>query len=144
MERVSALQQSSLFHSLQQEALYSLALSSRTSRFDGGSLIFSEGDETGEQAYVIMSGGVQIFIGSAEQRVTRRMLAPGELFGEFALLSSGRRTASAEAVGKTALMSVSKETLVELIRGWPEIALRMLKLQIERNIELERQLWPKQ
>ncbi len=142
-ERFEALQRSSLFHPLPKDALYSLALSSRTLRFDDASTVFSEGDETGEQAYVVVHGKVRIFIGSAEQRLERRLLNVGDLFGEFALLGSGRRTASAEAVGKLTLMSIQAAPLIELIRAWPELALRMLKVQIERSIELERQLLPK-
>lgn len=140
-DQIAVLQRSPLFGAIPNEALYALALSSKSLKYEAGSLIFSAGDETAEQAFFIVEGEVNIFIGTGEKKLTRRTLAAGELFGEFALFTSGRRTASAEAVSKTVSMSIHKDSLTELIKGWPEIALRMLKVQIERTLELEKLLW---
>jgi len=84
--------------------------------------------ETGEVAYVVKSGRVEIREGG---RVLEA-LGPGGLFGEMAMIDSSPRSASAVAVGPTDLVVIDRETFDALIREVPDFAISVMRLMAKR------------
>ena len=68
-----------------------------------------EGD-FGHSAFVILSGSARVDVGGAEVRE----LTTGDLFGEVAVLASGRRTATVVSTTPMVLASVFKRDLWEI------------------------------
>ncbi|MBP6632598.1 MAG: Crp/Fnr family transcriptional regulator [Kofleriaceae bacterium] len=91
-----------------------------------GTVLFREG-EAGEVMFVIQSGEVEIHRRIGEHDRVLAVLGPGEFFGEMALLSGRPRSASAVVRTTARLVSVTATTLDAMLRGRPEIALRMIK-----------------
>jgi CRP/FNR family cyclic AMP-dependent transcriptional regulator len=91
-----------------------------------GAVLFREG-EAGEVMFVIQSGEVEIHRRIGEHDRVLAVLGPGEFFGEMALLSGRPRSASAVVRTTARLVSVTATTLDAMLRGRPEIALRMIK-----------------
>ncbi len=90
-----------------------------------GECIFNEGD-TGAEMYVVQSGRVRIYLKTQKQIITLATLKKGDFFGEMALLEELPRSASAEAVGEVALISLSKSDFKFLIQQHPDIAMKVL------------------
>lgn len=80
--------------------------------FQAGEIIFQEGDE-GLRAYVVQTGGVEIFKVKDGKRAVLGVVGPGGIFGEMALIDDVPRMASAAAVGVTTVILISRRMLEE-------------------------------
>jgi CRP-like cAMP-binding protein len=69
--------------------------------------------EVGERFYVILSG---MMVVSQELMGTRRVLRPGDYFGEVALTMDIPRTASVRALTQSVVASCDRETFDEFVR----------------------------
>jgi CRP-like cAMP-binding protein len=77
-----------------------------------GRQVVREG-EPGERFYVVLSG---LFSVSQEELGPRRVLRPGDYFGEVALAMSIPRTASVRALTPAVVASCDRETFDQLLR----------------------------
>jgi cAMP-dependent protein kinase regulator len=77
-----------------------------------GATVVREG-EPGDRFYVLLSGMMSV---SQEGLGERRMLRPGDAFGEVALAMQIPRTASVRAVTPAVVASCDAETFDELLR----------------------------
>ena len=97
-------------------------------RFKQGELIFKEGDDAKDEAFVIHAGTIEIrrsFDGV--ERVVNR-IGEGEPLGEMAVFRGGaRRSASAVAAEDVELLVIKEERLEWLVRNRPQLALELLK-----------------
>jgi len=94
--------------------------------YDQGTILFNEGDE-GEEMYIIRSGKVAIKKRVPHGEVTVAMFEKGDFFGEIAMLERITRTATAEMAEAGDLIVIDSETLSDMIKANPEIAVRMLR-----------------
>ena len=84
----------------------------RREEVPGGEAPVVEGDE-GDRFYVVLNG---IFAVSNLGSMPRRMLRPGDYFGEVALAMDIPRTASVRALTTSTVASCDKETFDEFLR----------------------------
>ena len=77
--------------------------------------VIREGDP-GDELYVVYSGRVEVLRDTAAGRRERvAVLGPGDVFGEMALLQTGRRTRSVHTLGKTVLLTLRREDFQRLV-----------------------------
>lgn len=93
-----------------------------------GEALTTEGD-FGYALYAIESGTADV---SADGRVIRT-LGPGDVFGEIAVLASGRRTATVTATSPMRLLALFKRDVWALERDCPDVAQRLRALIAERQ-----------
>jgi voltage-gated potassium channel len=84
---------------------------------DAGTTLVRQGD-FGRGAFAIVSGTADV----VHDDVVLRSLGSGDMFGEIAVLSGGRRTASVVATTDMTLISVLNRDLWRIERDCPEIA----------------------
>lgn len=104
-------------------------------------VVFSEG-EPAETVYFIESGKVSIFLHEFTNRVEIGQRDAGSFFGEMAIVSQGKRTASVTAITDTTLVVLDKEQFLKLMAadaGVKEkvdrvIALRTEELALKENL----------
>jgi CRP/FNR family transcriptional regulator len=97
-------------------------------KFAGGELIFSEGEPCAG-LFVVQTGNVRIFKSSANGR--EQVLAiepPGSSIAELPVFDGGTYPASAEALGETTLLFVSKQDFQALCLQHPQVALKVLRV----------------
>ena len=94
------------------ETLVALSKRMRREEIAGGEAPIIEGDE-GDRFYVVLNG---IFAVSNFGTMPRRMLRPGDYFGEVALAMSVPRTASVRALTPAVVASCDKQTFDEFLR----------------------------
>jgi S1-C subfamily serine protease/rhodanese-related sulfurtransferase len=97
-------------------------------RFKQGEVIFKEGAEAQDEAFVIHAGTVEIrrYFDGVERVVNR--IGEGEPLGEMAVFRGGaRRSASAVAAEDVELLVIKEERLEWLVRNRPQLALELLK-----------------
>lgn len=93
-----------------------------------GEKLASEGD-FGYALYAIESGTATVTADGAQLRT----LGPGDVFGEIALIASGRRTASVVATSPMKLIALFKRDVWALEKSSPEVATRLRALVAERR-----------
>jgi ATP-binding cassette subfamily B protein len=94
------------------EQLFELAKRMRREEVAGGEAPIVEG-EAGDRFYVILNG---LFAVSNFGTLPRRMLRPGDYFGEVALAMNIPRTANVRALTPATVASCDKATFDELLR----------------------------
>ena len=103
------------------------AAEGKTLRFSDGATIHERGD-VAEHAYIVKRGKVEI---RPKGRAVET-IAPGEIFGELALLDHEPRGAGAVAVGEVELVTIDRSVFATLLRDDPDFALTVLRLLARR------------
>ena len=94
----------------------------------GGETLFRAGDP-GDALYIVITGRLS-FAGDDNGRTTARgEIGPGEMVGEFSLLTGEPRSATAYAIRDTDLVELSRPLFEELTRQCPQ-----LMFHLARNI----------
>ena len=109
---VHELSRIGLLASLPGELLNKLAARMTREEVAAGAAIVRQGEE-GDRFYVVLSGMLSV---SQEVRGERRVLRPGDYFGEVALAMDMPRTASVRAVTPAVVASCDREAFDELLR----------------------------
>lgn len=107
--------------------------------FATGEVIFSEGDESGE-AYLILSGRVEILKSSPGGSLCLAVLGGGDLLGEMGLLEDQPRSATARALEPVATSAIEGEEFLHLIQDKPGDALVLLRALFERLRSMNQRL----
>ncbi len=105
--------------------------------FRKGAIIFCE-YEPGDTFYLLQSGRVQIvqIMGDLEKNIA--ILQPGEIFGEMAILEEAPRSATTIALDEVKALEFNRENFEVLMMGNPQIAMKLLKLFVNRIYEQKR------
>lgn len=107
--------------------------------FTGGTVLFKEGDG-GKEMYVIQSGKVRISVTVRGVEKVLAELGAGEFFGEMSILNDKPRSASATVAEDSKLLVIDPKTFEAMVRGNPEIAIRIIKMLSKRLEEANRQI----
>ena len=126
-----------LFADLPDDDLWSLCDKVTEEHISKGEIFITEG-ETGDKAYVILSGEVEIFKKSGERNVLVATRHTGDVIGEMSLLEQNPRFASGMAKLDSDLLVISHKSLNHLLDTSPSAARVMLATIMNRlrNSEL--------
>ena len=106
--------------------------------FSAGAEIFS-GGERGTHAYLIETGKVEIFTHYSGERVVLRILGPGDILGDMALLDNAPRSASAVAIEPTTATVITRDQLAgRLEQADPVLRLLLNEMLARYRRELRR------
>ena len=109
---VAELARIGLLAELPGETLTKLAVRMEREQLAPGAAVIREG-EPGERFYVVLGGMLAV---SQESMGARRLLQPGDYFGEVALAMQIPRTASVRALTPAVVASCDRETFDEFLR----------------------------
>ena len=106
-----------LLSQMNRQAVHDLVRSAQLVERDHGELICAQ-DDTGDAMFIIVKGRIGVAVAEAPAAGGERTaapldlsFAPGQVVGELALALNRRRTATLQAVGRTAFLSISYATL---------------------------------
>jgi CRP-like cAMP-binding protein len=117
-----------LFAGLDDTDLTAIAAAASEVEAEAGQLLASEGD-FGHALYAIESGTAEVSVSGT----TLRTLGPGAVFGEIAVVASGRRTASVVATSPMRLIALFKRDVWALEQRTPAAAERLRALIAEHR-----------
>lgn len=106
-----------LFAGLTLDQRASVASACEELAVESGSTLVQEGD-FGFAAFAIRSGTADVL----QDGQVLRTLGPGDVFGEIAILSGGRRTATVVATSSMTLVTVLNRDMWRLEREHPDVA----------------------
>jgi len=136
-ELLGLLSKCSLLRHLPPEEIEAILPYVRRRKLRAGEILFRTGDQ-GDALYIVARGSVNVLAdapsdATAESRPIAT-LGEGEPFGEMALLTGGRRTATICAASDTELLEIGKADFEQLVRHDSVLAKAVEQLSHERAI----------
>lgn len=137
---IDFLTKARLFNVLPDQAITELAERAEWHDFETDVVAFYQGDEA-ERLYVIMSGEVAIETVSTEGRVVSiASLSVGDVFGEMAVLDSGKRSANVRTLRQTRMISFGKSTFLRLLEQHPAFSMQIIRDLVKRLRDTDTQI----
>ena len=136
-ERMKALRNVELFHSLTDEESRALAARLRVAPFAPGEAMTRQGAEA-HWLYVITRGDAEVRIsvdGDLSERIAT--LHDGDFFGEMGMMTGEPRTATVIALTDVECYRVDKDSFHEILHRRPEIAEDISEVLARRRVELD-------
>ena len=99
-----------------------------------GQIIIREG-EYGQEAYLVQSGEVSVFITKDEEEVELARLAAGQIVGEMAFVFDAPRTASVKATQDTNLIVISRQQFEEKLKESDPTVRAIVQMLSQRVME---------
>jgi CRP-like cAMP-binding protein len=118
-----------LFSALPEEDVAAVAAVANELELEAGKSLTAEG-EFGHCVFAIEAGTAEVM----HDGKTIGALGPGDVIGEIAVLTSGRRTATIVATARLGLISLFKRDVWALEQDAPEAARRLRELVATRTI----------
>ncbi len=125
------LKQVPLFADLPEEDLARLCSVVEEVRLPAGKELFAEGD-SGDRAYVIMEGEVDIIKLASGREVLLAVRGSGTVVGEMAVLEDTPRTATVRARSDVALIAISDDQMNQLLDNSTSAAKALLHTVLAR------------
>ena len=114
------------FSTLAEDDLMRVAEVAVPRRFDGGEVVFREGDES-DTCYIVRSGRARAVREHSDGRtITLSNFGPGDIFGELAMFDDERRSATVETLEETEVIAILGGDMRRLLREHPDIAVKLL------------------
>jgi CRP-like cAMP-binding protein len=110
-----------LFSGLSDKELRTLAQRAEQISLAADTTLVSEG-EPGNQFFVLLTGGATV----VKQGKTVHRLAPGDSFGELALITGTPRTASVITTEASEVMMLLRRDFIALLDDFPQMTRKML------------------
>ena len=110
--RIALLRGIAIFAPLPEAQIEALAGHLRPRRASAGEVVVRQG-EPGELFYVVESGELEVSVDGAPTR----KLAPGDFFGEIALLRELPRTATVTAESEAGLLTLERDRFIAAVTG---------------------------
>lgn len=108
--------------------------------FKKGEYIYLTEDQN-DRVYMLVNGRVKIgSLGESDREIIKAILEKGEVFGELALVSDGKRNEFAQAMEDTEVCIVKKEDIPLLFRERPAFMQFFLRLFGNRILTMENRL----
>jgi len=105
---------------------------SHIKEYGPGEVIFKKAAEA-DRLFVVLAGRVKIFANSGgKKRKTFAYLHEGDVFGEMALLEGKTRSAAAEAVSYSRLLTISGSDFNRLLKARPDMTMYLLRTVSQR------------
>ncbi len=108
-------------------------------RFAAGEVIFEAGAPAAE-AYLLQEGRVRLIKRAGSRERSLRVVRPGDLFGEYALLPGATRTSTAVALVESAALSLEQSTFEHVLAGSPAVGMRVLHQLVRRLRDADDQI----
>src|SRR5688572_25939953 len=135
----------SLFKNVKPDYLSQIASRVEEKIFAREQVVFEAGDE-GDALYLIKAGSVGVFL--IDEQVGLRYelarLRAGDVFGEMALLTEEKRSATCQAMEPTQCLMLSRKTFMTIAEKVPQVALGVAQVLAERVMQLNKERGHKQ
>ena len=99
--------------------------------YEPGQDVFRQG-ELGDRLYIILSGGAAVRRRDGEEERVLAQLAPGQCFGEMALVNMATRNATVTCTAAMDVLSLPKKEFAVLAANLPDLRRSFERLAVER------------
>jgi CRP-like cAMP-binding protein len=134
VNQTQALRAIPFFSGLKAQDLSAIVRVGERATFEPGAAMVEAGDR-GDAMYVFLSGSAEVDVGGRYH-----VLKAGDFFGEMALISSKKRTATVKAVEPVEALRVPADDFRDFLLEHPSVSLAMLEAMVERLREVQNRI----
>ncbi len=121
-----------LFSTLNDDELGQLLAVASVKRVLPKEEVIHRGDE-GSQVFAVLAGRLKVLTTSLDgDDVAFSILGPGDIFGELAALSGGRRSATITALDACEMLVIHRRDFLPFLRKHPDVAIKLLEVLARR------------
>lgn len=139
VDRERSLARVDLFAVLSAEDRRTLAEMTSQRAYTKGEIVVRQGDDDGD-LFLIEEGEVSVILDrpGTDRDVEIARLGPGKFFGEMALMTGDRRSATVKALTDCELIAVGRDAFQRILERSPGIAERVSEVLADRRAEFDR------
>lgn len=132
----SRLARASLFTGLPEDDLQVLASHAVVRRYRKNTIVVTKGEES-DTMYLVRSGRLRVYLDDEQgNEVTIRLVGPGDVFGELAVLSGAPRAANVITTEDCELSPITRSEFMECLTRNPQTAFRIIEALVQRIRDL--------
>ncbi len=139
-KQLALLRQVELFRGIDATELQLIAREMAEQSYKDGDVLFREG-EPGDRLFLLLTGTMHVYVERDGKTITYSRLEAGEFFGEMALIEATPRSATVQAEAPSVCLTLSRQSFLDLLQRYPNIALAMMKDLLPRlrrtNVQLQ-------
>ena len=129
---VETLRNIPLFAGLPTARLKLIAYTAELVRFAPGEVMVQQGDPA-DAVYIITEGEAEVWIRNKEgNEIQLATMGPNSHFGETAVISKVRRTATVRAKDRVTTFKITANLFLDLVRQSPEIGMQVMTVLAQR------------
>lgn len=137
MSTIEYLKMIPLFQGMSLEELRKIEKVTKERIYKKGSVIITEGEKS-ENVFIIKSGKVKIFKTSNDGReIILDIKGKSKIFAEVTLFNEGINPATVVAIENSVILSIGSQDIENIIRGYPDMALNIIKVLNRRLREAQ-------
>lgn len=134
---VDSLQKSEVFKGLTDAQSADVLQKGKSVTLKSKSILFTQGDPA-ESCFLVHCGRLKLTkFNEQGKEIILRYIGAGELTAAMAVFKTGSYPVSAEWIDETIVTSWDKTTMLELMRQYPDIAINLLGIVIERIDDMQ-------
>ncbi len=122
------------FNGLAPDARAGLVQIAKVRNFSADEFVFKRG-ETGDSLFFVFSGEVRITLHLPKGDEEVSHLKPGDFFGEIAMLTQARRTATVSAMVESTMLEFPASEIMPLIEKYPKFKTSIARKGAQRSRE---------
>ncbi len=122
------------FQQLDYDILSLFALVADRRKYTQGEIIFSRGDLL-STAFIIIQGGVELFVSTLGEKNSLERLGPGNFFGYMALLAEIQFNVGAAALCDCELLTLDRENFRKVMVRYPESCILIVEKLIQARMK---------
>ncbi len=130
-KEVKLLRNVSLLANVEPSKLKLLAFTSQWETYESGEFLCKQ-DEVGDSAFIIIEGEAEVIVDAPDGPLTIATRGANDVIGEIAILCDIPRTASVCAKSHLVTLKVTKDVFLQLITGYPQTAVAILRILADR------------
>lgn len=130
-DEVGVLRRIPLFSKVEPSTLKLLAFTSERVVYSKGQELFHQGDP-GDAAYVIIKGSADVLVDAPDGQISVNQVERNDIVGEISILCDVPRTATIKALSDLEALKILKQQFLELITGFPEIGIDVMRMLADR------------
>jgi putative ABC transport system ATP-binding protein len=134
-----ALRAVPMFADMETPRLKLIAFASERQMFEAGQIVFRQGAAS-DSAYVVLDGKAKAQLDTQAGPLHLSDIGAGSIIGEMGVINGKPRSATIVAVAPLTVLRLPREILLGLIAEFPQIALALMRDQINRTVAAEARL----
>lgn len=120
-----------IFAGIEPSRLKLIAFTADSIAYRAGQVLVRQG-QPGDAAYVLVEGEAEVSVETASGDYVVATLGAGDVVGEISILCDSPRTATVTASTDVSALRVRKDSFLQLLRQFPEIAVEVMRTLAER------------
>ena len=99
-----------------------------------GEALINQGDD-GESLFILAEGLLEVFMQVGDEKRRLTLLRPGSFFGEMALLTGEKRSATITSSLESLVVELAKDSIMSLVTENPEVLKKMMSTIAKRRLK---------